>query len=181
MDLAPGQDDPCHPLECDENGCQVNEQEQREARLTEKGMRAALLTTKHFKYLPRGAFKISTPKCALPQQQGTAPSPSAQQGRAGTDAEPAWAQVTPGPVSVPPRAMALPELPHEQDVTPVRSREPVQARQVRPLPLNTTPHTAAQQGKGTRPPEPSSSHSTSASLVSSWFAENKSCPSHNHQ
>lgn len=45
MDLAPGQDDPCHLLECDEKGWQANEQEQREATLTEKGTRTATLPT----------------------------------------------------------------------------------------------------------------------------------------
>lgn len=61
MDLV-GQNDPCHLLE-DKKGCQVNEQEQTEAMLIEKGTRTAMLTTvlhKHFKHLPKDAFKIPT-------------------------------------------------------------------------------------------------------------------------
>lgn len=104
-------------------------------------------------------------KVFLPQQQGTALSPSqqsssrsAQQGRAVTDSEPAWAQVTS-------RALAGSELSHEQDFTPERSREPMQALSVKPLALNTTGHAVVQQGKGSLPPEPCSLHSTSGFLV----------------
>lgn len=64
MDLAPGQDDPCHLLERDEKGWQANEQEQREATLTEKGTRTATLPTvwhKHFKFLPTGASRTYAP------------------------------------------------------------------------------------------------------------------------
>lgn len=142
--------------------------------LTEEGTRTAILTTighKHFKLLPRGALKTCTPKRALPhskaQPQGPSQksNPSAQRGGAGTDSEPAWAQVTPGPVLVTPRALALPEPPQELDSTPVRSREPLQAPQVGPLALNRTRCTAVQQGKGRLPSEPCSLHSTSGLLV----------------
>ena len=40
-----GQDDTCHLLEDDEIGCQVNEQEQTEAMVAEKGTRTPILAT----------------------------------------------------------------------------------------------------------------------------------------
>lgn len=64
-ELAPGQDDPCYVLECDEKGCQVSQQEQREAMFIEKETRTAILTTvwhKHFKFFPRGGFRTCTLK-----------------------------------------------------------------------------------------------------------------------
>lgn len=91
--------------------------------LTEKGTRTAILTTAnistlnsypelHSKYAPKvcPATAASTAPGSLPAEL----QPPAQQSRAGTGSEPAWAQATPGPVLVTPRALALPELPHRR-------------------------------------------------------------------
>lgn len=129
---------------------------------------------KHFKFLPRAAFKICTQSVPchssehspwVPPSRAAAPSP-ARQGRdwlracLGTSHSRPCAGDTEGPG--PARAAS------QEGFSPVRSRESLQALQVRPLALNTTGHTAAQQGKVSLPSEPCSLHSTSGLLQLTW-------------
>lgn len=130
--------------------------------LTERGTRTAIVTTVNKSTLNSYPEVHSqyAPKVCPASAASTAPGslPAQLQGRdwlracLGTSDPRPCAGDTEGPG--PARAAS------QEDLSPVRSREPLQALQVRPLALNTTGHTAAQQGEGSLPSEPCSLHST---------------------